>query len=59
MEEVQQFAQAVKRMRELQVRYFRTRSNATLRESKELETIVDGWIERLAPKQQQLFGKGK
>ena len=45
--DAKQFFTLVARMREKQREYFRTKSSTALRESKELERIVDTEIERV------------
>ena len=45
--DAKQFFTLVARMREKQREYFRTKSSTALRESKELERIVDAEIERV------------
>lgn len=43
------FIRRVAKMRQRQKEFFRTRSASSLRESKELERLVDDMIERLLP----------
>jgi hypothetical protein len=55
------FIRRVAKMRQRQKEFFRTRSSSSLRESKELERLVDDMIEKLLPnidtepKQTELF----
>ncbi len=55
------FIRRVAKMRQRQKEFFRTRSSSALRESKELERLVDDMIEKLLPnidtepKQTELF----
>ncbi|MDS3861046.1 hypothetical protein RIF25_09515 [Thermosynechococcaceae cyanobacterium BACA0444] len=46
IQEIEKFITTVYKMRELQKRYFRTRSRGALAESKNLEKQVDQWIEK-------------
>lgn len=43
------FIRRVAKMRQRQKEFFRTRSSSSLRESKELERLVDDMIEKLLP----------
>ena len=43
------FIRRVAKMRQRQKEFFRTRSSSSLRESKELERLVDDMIEKLRP----------
>jgi hypothetical protein len=51
------FVQLVKRMRELQAKYFKDRDPTTLRECKDLERRVDAAVKEITrgPKQPGLF----
>jgi hypothetical protein len=55
---VEELARLVKRMREAQARYFRTRDTAALAESKDLERRIDEAVRGvLSPEPPGLFGK--
>jgi hypothetical protein len=58
--EFPEFVQLVKKMRELQVSYFKTKTTAALREAKDAERRVDAALRVIAdgPKQPGLFDEG-
>ena len=53
--EIKKFVELVRKMRDAQKRYFKTRDKTVLSESKALERDVDSWIQERMNGQTKLF----